>query len=88
MHGYVYVLRSELRGRFYVGSTNDLQRRLFEHEAGQESATKGFLPISLVSFKKFDTLIEARREERKIKAMKSRKYIENLIKNWGCSSFG
>ncbi len=32
---YVYILTSERDGKLYVGSTNDLKRRLKEHEQGR-----------------------------------------------------
>ncbi len=79
MKGCVYILRSEKNGRYYVGSTNNLDRRLGEHERGEEKATKYIRPLKLVYSEEFDTLLEARRRERKIKSWKSRKEIEKLI---------
>ena len=46
---YVYFL--ELRnGDVYVGSTNDLRRRLSSHEAGQVTSTSGLRPVTLKSY--------------------------------------
>jgi putative endonuclease len=41
---FVYVLQSAVDGRFYVGLTNDLQRRLSEHNRGKMKYTKAFRP--------------------------------------------
>jgi putative endonuclease len=37
----IYILK-EKNGRVYVGSTNDLERRLKEHKAGKSFTTKKF----------------------------------------------
>jgi hypothetical protein len=45
---YVYVLLSEKDERFYTGSTNDLKRRLDEHNAGKVESTKRRKPLKLI----------------------------------------
>jgi predicted GIY-YIG superfamily endonuclease len=45
---HTYVLRSETTGRFCVGSTGDVQRRIAEHNAELASATKHRGPWRLV----------------------------------------
>ncbi|MFA6305794.1 MAG: GIY-YIG nuclease family protein [Candidatus Gracilibacteria bacterium] len=79
MDGYLYILESKRNGRYYVGSTNDLERRIGEHNNGEEKATKGLVPLSLVYSEKYDTLLGARRREHQIKKYKSRKIIEKII---------
>jgi putative endonuclease len=37
---FVYVLRSQITGRLYIGSTSDVKRRLDEHNAGLNRSTK------------------------------------------------
>lgn len=44
---YVYVLKSEYDNQFYVGSTNDLRRRLSEHNARKVRSTKSRVPFQL-----------------------------------------
>ena len=41
---YVYVLKSKLMQEIYVGSTNDLKRRIKEHNNGVEISTKRYMP--------------------------------------------
>jgi len=47
---FVYVLQSQVNNSFYKGSTNDLQRRLVEHNTGKEKSTSRYLPWNLVWF--------------------------------------
>ena len=42
---YVYFLRLN-NGDTYVGSTNDLRRRVRSHERGQVDSTRGHGPVS------------------------------------------
>ena len=45
---YVYFLELA-NGDVYVGSTNDLRRRIRSHERGQVTSTKARLPLTLKS---------------------------------------
>jgi predicted GIY-YIG superfamily endonuclease len=46
---YVYFLQLS-NGDIYVGSTNDLRRRVESHEKGQVNSTKASLPVILKSY--------------------------------------
>ncbi len=72
---FVYILRSDTTGRFYVGSTDNLDRRMSEHLRGHSSATRGRGPWKLAHTEEFDTLLEARRREWEIKRWKSSRLI-------------
>ena len=50
MMWYVYVLRSVRDGRLYVGSTDNLKRRLTEHESGRSASTRIRRPLSLEAY--------------------------------------
>lgn len=75
-----YILKC-VDGRYYVGSTTDINKRQQEHQERRCKFTKSRLPIVLIYKKDFKTLSEARKEEKKIKHWKSRKAIERLIKS-------
>ncbi|MGH9729482.1 MAG: GIY-YIG nuclease family protein [Candidatus Acidiferrales bacterium] len=77
--GIVYILQSETSARFYVGSTDDLERRLSEHVRGHTPSTRGRGPWKLVYREEFKTLTEARRREIEIKRWKSARLIRALI---------
>lgn len=52
MFFYVYVLKLK-NGDYYIGSTENIQRRLKEHNQGLVDSTKPSLPYKLVSFTGF-----------------------------------
>jgi putative endonuclease len=76
---WLYILQSHSTGRYYVGSTNDLDRRLSEHNRAHSLATRGRGPWILVHRETFPTLIDARWRELEIKKWKSSKAIGSLI---------
>ncbi len=43
---YVYILRSRIDNNLYIGSTNNIGRRLSEHNSGEVDSTKSRLPFS------------------------------------------
>lgn len=48
---YVYFLKSKRKsGWVYIGSTNNLERRLIEHLDGLSKYTKPYLPVYLDSY--------------------------------------
>lgn len=78
--GTLYILQSMVNGRYYIGSTNNLTRRLGEHNSGKSIYTNLTKPFGLVFSKNYSTLEEARSIEYKLKRFKSRKIIEQIIK--------
>ena len=78
---HVYILQSSKNGRYYIGCTKNIERRISEHKKGYEQSTKGMLPVELVFQKEFETLSDARKVESKLKKLKRRDYIEKIIKS-------
>jgi len=78
--GYVYILTNRPDGILYVGVTNDLVRRVFEHRSGFiDGFTKQHGLKRLVYFEKFDDIRDAIQREHNIKhwsrAWKVRKIV-------------
>ena len=67
----VYILQCS-DTTYYVGCTNNLERRLIEHNGQKKGAhyTKLRRPVTLAYSEAFPTLLEARRREREIKSWK------------------
>ena len=68
---YVYILASKRIGTLYVGVTNDLVRRIYEHKSGLvEGFTKKYGVHQLVYYEEFDSISDALEREKKIKKWK------------------
>ncbi len=78
MKFYVYVLQCADK-TYYVGCTNDLEKRLIGHNTSKKGAhyTKIRRPVVLKHHEEFSTLLEARGREAEIKSWK-REAKENL----------
>ena len=79
MNFFTYILYSELRDRYYIGSTENIERRLERHNQGATKSTKSGRPWKVVYNEEYQTKSEAIKRELYIKRMKSRSYIESLI---------
>lgn len=78
--GYLYILKFDT-GRFYIGSTADLERRLKQHSSGHTHSTKRLgSTFTLVFSQELETLQQARRLEHKIKAWKRKEFIEKIVR--------
>jgi predicted GIY-YIG superfamily endonuclease len=64
---YVYFLELS-NGDIYVGSTDDLRRRVASHQQGHVLSTSKFLPLLLRSYGAFADEVTARNPERYFKS--------------------
>ena len=79
MKYFVYILYSASINKYYIGHTNDLARRIYEHDLGKEKFTKKGIPWEMKFSCSFDLNTDAIKEERRLKKCKSRKYLENYM---------
>jgi len=77
--GVVYILKSQTNGRYYIGSTDDLDRRLKEHNSGNSKYTSESGPWEIVFCQTYKSLKMARTIEYWLKRQKSRVLIERII---------
>ncbi|MEW6169951.1 MAG: GIY-YIG nuclease family protein [Candidatus Omnitrophota bacterium] len=66
MH-YIYLLKSEKDNYIYIGNTNDLERRLVEHNSANNTATKKHRPFKLVYYEAYLDKRDALDRENKLK---------------------
>ncbi|RJR30297.1 GIY-YIG nuclease family protein [Candidatus Microgenomates bacterium] len=80
-HCYVYMLTNDLHSTFYIGVTNNLERRIFEHK---QKLAKGFTQkynlTYLVYFEETTSIEDAIRREKQLKNW-YRDWKLNLIKS-------
>jgi putative endonuclease len=77
---FVYILRSLKNNRYYIGSTNDIKRRLVEHNSGRSRYDKINSPYELVFNQEYSTPLLARRTELWLKKQKSKILITRIIR--------
>ncbi|MEI8270760.1 MAG: GIY-YIG nuclease family protein [bacterium] len=77
---FVYILKNE-KDNFYIRSTTDLKRRLSEHLKGKTFTTKRMRAFDLVFSQEYKSIKEARQIEYKLKKLKRRDYIANIVKD-------
>ena len=77
---FVYILQSETTGRHYAGHSEYPRKRLAEHNANKTVSIKNRGPWKIVYTEEFATRGEAMSRENQIKRMKSRPWIEELVR--------
>lgn len=77
---YVYVIRSEKDGRFYVGLTSNVKKRVSQHNAGRTRSTKAYRPWKLFFFEECLNRIEARKREKYLKSGYGKQWIKEKFK--------
>ena len=83
---YVYLLASRKNGTLYIGVTNDLQRRVYEHKTGiKKGFTQKYGVNMLVHFETFQDIEQAIQREKRLKKWNRSwkiQLIESQNKNW------
>jgi putative endonuclease len=68
MHGgWIYIMTNRPNGTLYVGVTNDIMRRVYEHRTGTEGFTGKYGLKQLVYFERHDEIVAAIQRETNIK---------------------
>lgn len=76
---FAYILQSDKDGSFYIGSTDNIEKRIIKHNKGYSKYTKSKRPWRMVYREEFKTLSKARKRESYLKSLKSKIAIEKLI---------
>jgi putative endonuclease len=75
---FVYVI--ELKNqKNYTGHTNNLERRLWEHQTGKSPYTRKFMLKKLLYSETCDTRAEAMKREKFLKSSKGRKWLRQKL---------
>jgi putative endonuclease len=79
---YTYLLKSKKDGKLYTGYTNDLRKRLTQHNTGKSSYTKGRGPFAVIYYEACVDEDDARSRELYLKSGRGKRYIKSRLKRF------
>ena len=79
MFYYTYVLKSKKDGKIYTGYTQDLRKRLNQHNKGLSTYTKGRGPFILIYYEGCLLESKARSRELFLKSGMGKRYLKNRL---------
>ncbi|MDO8559052.1 MAG: GIY-YIG nuclease family protein [bacterium] len=79
---FVYVIKSEKDKKRYTGITDNLARRIKQHNSGSKAtpSTKNRGPFTMIYFEKAENSMMARRREKYLKSGIGRAFLKNTVK--------
>ncbi len=78
---FVYILKSDKNDRYYIGSTDNYKKRISQHNSGNVTFTRNIRPLKLVLVQEYSNIKQARKIEKRLKALKRRDYIDKIVKD-------
>ena len=76
---YLYILKSLNYPKTYVGITNEVDRRLFEHNSGYSLFSKRYMPWAILNLEEFGDRNAARVREKYYKSAAGRRKLKKLF---------
>lgn len=76
---YTYVLKSYIDNKLYIGFTNDLKKRLTEHNTGKCKSTVSRKPFELIYFEGCLDKDKAIKREKYFKTGFGRRYLKERL---------
>ncbi len=84
---FVYILLSLKDKKFYIGFTNNIKRRLYEHSNGLNISTIKRRPLKLIFFEAFLDKKDAIRREKYFKTSKGKTTLKQMIREYISSNY-
>ena len=75
----VYILKSKIKEITYVGFTNDIERRLIEHNIGKSKFTSIYKSWEVVYVEEYASKEDARKREKYFKSATGRRLIRKIL---------
>ena len=83
MFHYVYVLQSKRNyNGLYVGYSEDLKRRLQEHNKGLNFSTKPYAPWELIHYEAYKNEKDSKRREKYLKTSQGARLLKRMLKEY------
>lgn len=77
---YVYVLKSEKDGNYYIGYTSNLEKRIVEHNDGVSKSTSYRWPLELIYYEASRNIKDAMHREKYLKTTYGHRYLKSRLK--------
>jgi putative endonuclease len=87
MSYYVYILQSFKDKNFYTGYTNDLERRLVQHNQSKSFPMQFRKPFKLIYYEMCLSKDDAVAREKYLKSGMGKRFIKNRLKNYMSNNF-
>jgi putative endonuclease len=79
---FVYILKSKNANKSYVGFTDNVTKRLIEHNSGKANYTKKYMPWEILAIEEYKTREEAVTREKYLKSASGRRLVlKKIFKN-------
>lgn len=79
MKYYVYAIKSVNKNYIYVGLTNNLKRRLAQHNSGKEKTTKPYRPFKIIHIEQHKDKNSARKGEKFLKSGCGKERLRTIL---------
>lgn len=79
---FVYILLSLKDKKFYIGLTNKVERRYFEHQMGKNTSSFKRRPLKLIFYEAYLNKKDAERRERYFKTTKGKVTLRQMLKEY------
>jgi putative endonuclease len=79
MFYYTYILKSKKDNKLYTGYTNNLRKRLLQHNQGKSTYTKGKGPFEIIYYEACLLEEKARSRELYLKTGMGKRYLKNRL---------
>ena len=79
---YVYVLKSRVKNFIYAGFTHNLKKRFYEHNNGEETSTKAYVPFDLIFYEAYRNEKDAKRREEYFKTTKGKVTLRQMLREY------
>ena len=76
----VYILLLS-NNQYYIGASSDIEHRFIEHRQGLVKSTRYKKPIKIIFSQQFSSIKLAKQVEYRLKKLKSRKIVEEIIED-------
>ena len=73
---YTYILKSKIQVKYYTGYTDNLERRLNEHNQGRNIYSSRYIPWKIAYKEEFTTETEAIKREKYFKSAAGRRWLK------------